>query len=356
MAFLLHRIAALNGVQVPFEKSKAIIMTLDGGITDGAEVLLLTFKASNPKVHWLAQGFGGIPYPWFRSNSQKIPLLAELCKAIQANKGKRSRECKYRDAVVQVVLRGKTLFAKNSFKAATLAFSPLPDSDGYDLSTEDMGLFRWFLEQLYKDIYIYWGASLRLAEPLGWQPSMMPAGTELLSIGDHEMPVEPAPKKLKNEIKCTGIEKINQEIQSGLKLLSEHSSCRSTWWLNTRGVFVIKKASETEKKFPVFSFHKKLKRALEKDEGQEDSTIALEALCQDISDAVQRCMSFLDKSNVGSVEQEKENGEGQEDSDEESSRGSENSEEEPLEPADTDTRERSQGGSAAAAGAQELDS
>jgi hypothetical protein len=123
MAFLLHRTVALNGVQVSFEKSKATIM-MEDGVTDGVEVLLLTFKASNPKVHWLAQGFGGIPYLWFRSNSPKIPLLAELCKTIQTSKAKKARECKCRDAVVQLVLRGKTLLAKNSFKAATLAFRP----------------------------------------------------------------------------------------------------------------------------------------------------------------------------------------------------------------------------------------
>ena len=320
MAFLLHRIVALDNHPVPFEKEVVTIIE-DGEFKDDEEVLLLSVKASATRVHWLSNAFGGMPHNWFRSNINTVPLVVEIKAYIQSMKDKKPRACKHDQAVIPVQVRGNTgmqLLFKNDLRCVTLAFrSSQENAKGMDLSEDDMKKFKWFLDELYRDIYIYWGASLQLREPRGWKASDMP--DEPLKIGDFLKEKELAQKRnlgthlrLKNLNTRTfvSVEGATEAIQIGLKLLSEHSSCKSACWAN-RGLFKIKKTNEVEKCFRVSNYYGRMKRAHQEKEADDGDVTHLEDLCKTISRAVDKGIAFLDTID-GAKDQESSNDSGPE--------------------------------------------
>ena len=226
-AFVVKERLCVNDIAVPLEEHTLDFVDLHNlkdGDEENLEFLLLHCKATSNMV-WLESALK-LKARWWVNNSNKVPLLIEIRKAIETKKvrsGGGARLPKCAKSIVALEIRDQVIYAVNNPMYVTFAFKPEESTSGV----------QWLLEELHKDIEV-----LKMT---GASPSSM--------------------KRSKSEV-------TNEEdvfVQQSLESIRYHAQCRRVCFQRSRNSFMIFKKDKSSSEISIPGLEKRRKEALSRE-------------------------------------------------------------------------------------------
>ena len=187
--------------------------------------------------------------------------------------------------MIEINVRGKALLVRNRVKGVTLAFKPDETSE-HALSTEDMVLFEWIIQELGKDVRAMAESELEVKDDEVDAPVSADSDTE------------PAPKRQKD---CSsswfGIQSLDKAILDVLEALGKLPSCKCAIWQASRTSFKVTRKNDG-RQFEFFMSASIGRKVLQKirAESEKDMTSTLEAAIAGIMAIVDKVQDVLENS------------------------------------------------------------
>lgn len=250
-AFVVKERLCVNDIAVPLEEHTLDFVDLHNlkdGDEENLEFLLLHCKATS-NMGWLESALK-LKARWWVNNSNKVPLLIEIRKAIETKKvrsGGGVRLPKCAKSIVALEIRDQVIYAVNNPMYVTFAFKPGESTSGV----------QWLLEELQKDIEV-------LKMPGASSSSM---------------------KRSKSEV----TDEEDEFVQQSLESIRNHAQCRRVCFQRSRNSFMIVKKDNSSSEISIPKLEKQRKVALSRE--HEESWDKVENSYQQ---AVSCALQFLD--------------------------------------------------------------
>ena len=153
---VVENILAVNDSKVPLEPVSTQQLDPDSlldGDNDKANYLKIEMTSSSKSMSWLTKALGQHRH-WhrFKCGLSQQPLVQEIHRAIKAKKTKKINDSKWDKAVIVIKVRGKILCVQNCTRGVHLCFRNYFDFDNSILSSKDLSILQWFIEQLGTDL------------------------------------------------------------------------------------------------------------------------------------------------------------------------------------------------------------
>ena len=228
-AFVVKERLCVNDIAVPLEEHTLDFVDLHNlkdGDEENLEFLLLHCKATS-NMGWLESALK-LKARWWVNNSNKVPLLIEIRKAIETKKvrsGGGVRLPKCAKSIVALEIRDQVIYVVNNPMYVTFAFKPGESTSGV----------QWLLEELQKDIEVL---------------NMPGASSSSMSM-----------KRSKSDV----TDEEDEFVQQSLESIRNHAQCRRVCFQRSRNSFMIVKKDNSSSEISIPKLEKQRRVALSRE-------------------------------------------------------------------------------------------